>query len=228
MPRPSPAGGTANCVLARAGRGSPEQRNEASSPRGTESLRTRRWRKPDSNHRSRVTRPSFRRRLISLAWLPTRGKVGANENRYYEDAGRLPRNRWFESGSLQQRVSRTPHHPIGPGETSKASRVAILPRLAGLRYVVEVTARAAPPACRADPDRSVPADDRSADDGLGQAPRERPTLCSGHDQHDPSRLDEHRRTPRSSAFVPARSSSPAICRPMISEWYSNGVSLNSP
>src|SRR6516162_1564693 len=101
-------------------------------------------------------------------------------------------------------------------------------RQAGLRYVVEVKARANLPACRADPDRSVPADDRSADDGLGQAPRERPTLCSGHDQHDPSRLDEHRRTPRSSAFVPARSSSPAICRPMISEWYSNGVSLNSP
>src|SRR6516225_11890720 len=110
MPRPSPAGGTANCVLARAGRGSPEQRNEASSPRGTESLRTRRWRKPDSNHRSRVTRPSFRRRLISLAWLPTRGKVGANENRYYEDAGRLPRNRWFESGFLQRRVKRTSDH----------------------------------------------------------------------------------------------------------------------
>ena len=134
----------------------------------------------------------------------------------------------FESHLLQQRVSRTPRHPIGPGETSKASRVAILPRQAGLRYVVEVKARANLPACRADPDRSVPADDRSADDGLGQAPRERPTLCSGHDQHDPSRLDEHRRTPRSSAFVPARSSSPAICRPMISEWYSNGVSLNSP
>ena len=114
MPRPSPAGGTANCVLARAGRGSPEQRNEASSPRGTESLRTRRWRKPDSNHRSRVTRPSFRRRLISLAWLPTRGKVGANENRYYEDAGRLPRNRWFESGFLQQRVVQTSFHVTRP------------------------------------------------------------------------------------------------------------------
>ena len=28
---------------------------------------TRRWRKPDSNHRSRVTPPSFRRRLMSLA-----------------------------------------------------------------------------------------------------------------------------------------------------------------
>ena len=27
----------------------PEQRNEASSPRGTESLRTRRWREMDSN-----------------------------------------------------------------------------------------------------------------------------------------------------------------------------------
>ena len=132
------------------------------------------------------------------------------------------RHQRFESHLLQQRVSRTPHRPIGPGETSKASRVAILPRQAGLRYVVEVKARANLPACRADPDRSVPADDRSADDGLGQAPRERPTLCSGHDQHDPSRLDEHRRTPRSSAFVPARSSSPRHLSPddqrVVFEW----------
>ena len=34
---------------------------------GTKSSQTRRWRRPDSNHRSRVTRPSFRRRLMSLA-----------------------------------------------------------------------------------------------------------------------------------------------------------------
>ena len=34
--------------------------------RGTESLLTHRWRKPDSNHRSRVTPPSFRRRLCHL------------------------------------------------------------------------------------------------------------------------------------------------------------------
>ena len=37
------------------------------------------------------------------------------------------RHQRFESHLLQQRVSRTPRHPIGPGETSKASRVAILP-----------------------------------------------------------------------------------------------------
>jgi hypothetical protein len=30
-------------------------------------------------------------------------KVGANENRH-EDGGRLSRDRWFESGSLQRRV----------------------------------------------------------------------------------------------------------------------------
>ena len=34
-------------------------------------------------------------------------KSARNENRYQEDAGRLSRNRWFESCSLQQRVERT-------------------------------------------------------------------------------------------------------------------------
>jgi hypothetical protein len=39
---------------------------------------------------------------VTSASLPARGKVGANENRHHEDAGRLPRDRWFESGSLQR------------------------------------------------------------------------------------------------------------------------------
>ena len=38
-----------------------------SQRRNTEVRLTHRWRKPDSNHRSRVTPPSFRRRLMSLA-----------------------------------------------------------------------------------------------------------------------------------------------------------------
>src|SRR6516164_2654556 len=37
--------------------GDPNLKLEA--PRGTDSSQTPRWRKPDSNHRSRVTRPSF-------------------------------------------------------------------------------------------------------------------------------------------------------------------------
>jgi hypothetical protein len=41
---------------------------------------------------------------VTYAWFPARGKVCANENRHHEDAGRLPRNRWFESCSLQRRV----------------------------------------------------------------------------------------------------------------------------
>jgi hypothetical protein len=39
---------------------------------------------------------------VTYAWFPARGKVGANEYRHHEDAGRLPRNRWFESYSLQR------------------------------------------------------------------------------------------------------------------------------
>src|SRR6516162_2139964 len=56
------------------------------------------------NHRSHVTRPSFSAPAHVTCLTPARGKVGANENRYYEDAGRLPRNRWFESIFLQRRV----------------------------------------------------------------------------------------------------------------------------
>ena len=41
-------------------------RQNLPSPKSS-SHRTPRWRKPDPNHRSRVTRPSFRRRLMPLA-----------------------------------------------------------------------------------------------------------------------------------------------------------------
>src|SRR5215831_14022806 len=40
---------------------------------------------------------------VTYAWFPARGKVGANESRHHDDAGRLPRNRLFESGVLQRR-----------------------------------------------------------------------------------------------------------------------------
>jgi hypothetical protein len=39
---------------------------------------------------------------------PANGKVGANDKRHHDAAGRLPRDRWFESFSLQQRVSNEP------------------------------------------------------------------------------------------------------------------------
>src|SRR6202040_3053122 len=50
---------------------------------GTESSRTRRWRKPDSNPRSRVTRPRSQDRLMSpLLISRQRERVGANMNRH--------------------------------------------------------------------------------------------------------------------------------------------------
>jgi len=45
----------------------PKSRGSRPSTAARGERRTLRWRKPDSNHRSRVTRPSFRRRLMSLA-----------------------------------------------------------------------------------------------------------------------------------------------------------------
>jgi hypothetical protein len=69
------------------------------------SLPTLRWRKQDSNRRYRVTRPGFREGLISplLDSLPTENSA-RNGNRHHDDAGCLPRYRWFESCSLRQRV----------------------------------------------------------------------------------------------------------------------------
>ena len=62
---------------------------------------TLRWRDQDSNHRSRVTRAIFECRL----WLvPANRKVGAKENRHTKRRALPPRNRWFESRSLQRGV----------------------------------------------------------------------------------------------------------------------------
>ena len=47
---------------------------------------THRWREPDSNHRYRVTRPRFRKWLMSPRLAPRQQRVGANENRNREDA----------------------------------------------------------------------------------------------------------------------------------------------
>ena len=43
---------------------------------------------------------------VASACFPAHRKSGANENRHQDDARRLPRDRWFESGSLQRAVSR--------------------------------------------------------------------------------------------------------------------------
>src|SRR6516165_11275111 len=89
------------------------------------------------NHRSHVTRPSFSAPAHVTCLTPARGKVGANENRYYEDAGRLPRNRWFEALALQRRVDCKPV-PRGverieapriglPGRVSRLARMGARP-----------------------------------------------------------------------------------------------------
>src|SRR6516165_7689366 len=74
---------------------------------------TRRWRKPDSNHPSRVTRPSFRRRLTSPPFVPPSSVANAQNSLSQE------RDRWFESGSLQRRV-RKPSVPQRRSEISAA------------------------------------------------------------------------------------------------------------
>jgi hypothetical protein len=54
--------------------------------------------------RIHVTQPRFREDSCHPASFPANGKFGANGNRHYDDAGRLPRYRWFESTFLQRGV----------------------------------------------------------------------------------------------------------------------------
>ena len=60
---------------------------------------------PDSNHRSRGTRPISQ---VASGWFPPTEKVGAKENRHTKRQALPPRNRWFESCSLHRRVSCKP------------------------------------------------------------------------------------------------------------------------
>ena len=77
--------------------------------RGTEGLQTRRWRKPDSNRRYRVTRSRFEERLMPPPLDSQSMENSARtSNRSHENAGCLPRDRWFESGFLQRRVINEP------------------------------------------------------------------------------------------------------------------------
>jgi hypothetical protein len=75
--------------------------NARQQPTWSEVRLTLRWRKPDSNRRYRVRRPRFEERRMSP---PLDFPSGTNENRNHEDAGCLPRDRWFESCPLQRRV----------------------------------------------------------------------------------------------------------------------------
>jgi len=61
--------------------------------------------------------------LVS-AGFPANGKVGANENRHHDDAPRPPRDRWFESCSLQRRVSLSPAAGF-EGSTTPAFRAGV-------------------------------------------------------------------------------------------------------
>ena len=66
---------------------------------------TRRWR--EAGFEPSVPRGAIkvsRGAHLVFVRFPASGKVGANDNRYYDDAGRLPRDRSFESCSLQRRV----------------------------------------------------------------------------------------------------------------------------
>jgi hypothetical protein len=79
---------------------------------------------------------------VTYAWFPARGKVGANESRPHDDAGRLPRNRLFESGVLQRRdgmgqAARKWHHrrcTVTDGVPyARAERLEQVPRRLGPR-----------------------------------------------------------------------------------------------
>jgi hypothetical protein len=67
-------------------------------------LRTRRWRKPDSNHRYRVTPPKVRGVLMSLLLDSPRTEKSARAVSTPRRRRALSRDRWFESGSLHRRV----------------------------------------------------------------------------------------------------------------------------
>ena len=82
---------------------------------------TLRWREPDSNYRFRITRPRFQDRLMSPLPDSPPTEIRANESRHREDAGRLPRNRWFEACSLQRRVCCEPLHGATSVRTQSSS-----------------------------------------------------------------------------------------------------------
>ena len=73
--------------------------------RGTESLLTHRWREPDSNHQFRERRPASSSCRFTFA--PTSPFAGSSRGDMSPSRtlGGVTRYRWFESGSLQRRVS---------------------------------------------------------------------------------------------------------------------------
>jgi hypothetical protein len=71
--------------------------------------------------RFRITRPRFQDRLMSPLPDSPPTEIRANESRHREDAGRLPRNRWFEACSLQRRVCCEPLHGATSVRTQSSS-----------------------------------------------------------------------------------------------------------
>jgi O-methyltransferase involved in polyketide biosynthesis len=70
---------------------------------------------------------------VTYAWFPADGKVGANENRHHDDAGRLPRNRWFEAGVLDDPISPRLVDPDGPAYKTWSEFLERLPTANRLR-----------------------------------------------------------------------------------------------
>jgi hypothetical protein len=108
-------------------RSAPRSSSRASSPRGTESLRTLRWRKMDSNNRSRRERDGVEerpaanhRRLARRPVLNDPRPAYRSGRQQPRDPFRKERDRWFESGSLQRRVRCEPISPAGGAERQAA------------------------------------------------------------------------------------------------------------
>jgi len=91
----------------------------------TGSLMTRRWRKPDSNHRSRGRHPAFSwlrfevRAEFSIDWESSGGGMSRSSN-----LDLVTRYRRFESGFLQRRVCKpsVPRERFGSLQSTKLRR----------------------------------------------------------------------------------------------------------
>jgi hypothetical protein len=100
---------------------------------------TLRWREPDSNHRSRRERDGRRERphgrpssSRETTLMTPVYRSGISRRQQPRDLSQ-ERDRWFESGSLQRRVARTPK-PGRPLATIKAPRSTACRATAGRRF----------------------------------------------------------------------------------------------
>jgi hypothetical protein len=83
------------------------------------------WREMDSNHRSRVRRPIFECRL---GLIPRRPKSRRAREPAHDAWGASPRDRWFESCSLQRRVM---CEPVSRGNSPSYVEKPRFPRVCG-------------------------------------------------------------------------------------------------